>query len=104
MDSGIKQVRIGEFEHQRLKRIAKILEIDLKDLNNKALKSFLEKRDLDRKNAGYAYLISPNKGKVRSYCFDKALLLKVKRLATTDGVAENRIIYTSLIRFLKNIK
>lgn len=95
MDSTeMRQVKMAKAFHAKLKDIAKIRSLYLREVYDEAIRWFVKYRS---KFGNYdQYLTSPKKGTYKSMWLSRSIVSQVKTVSVDDGVSENRVIYTSL--------
>ncbi len=104
----LRQVPLPVSVHHALKSYASDTESQLQEVYDNAILWFLEYKRLYADSLFYFASPTPSKseGKSRytSMWIDTEVLDMVKELAEEDGVPENRIIFTALVYFLKDIE
>lgn len=102
MDSTeMRQVKMANAFHCELKDIAKARSIYLREVYDDAIRWFINYRS---KFGGYdQYLTSPKEGTYKSMWLTRAIVAQVKAVSLDDGVSENRVIYTSLYLYARQL-
>lgn len=89
----LKQLKLGEDTRAALKSFAAQEGIFLKQLYHDAVRWFLASNDPE-------YLASPQDGVYISIWLPSPIILEVKLRAKKDSQPQNRVIYTSLVKYL----
>jgi len=89
----LKQLKLGEDTRSALKSYAAQEGIFLKQLYRDAVSWFLASNDPE-------YLASPRDGVYISIWLPNPIVMEVKTRAEEDSQPQNRVIYTSLVKYL----
>lgn len=93
----LKQLKLSHETRAALKEFAADQGIFLKQLYRDAIEWFLNE---GASEADWDYLCSPRTGQYTSIWLPSLTITQVKSRASSDNIPENRVIYTSLVRYL----
>ena len=93
----LKQLKLSHETRTALKEFAAHQGIFLKQLYRDAIDWFLTEGS---SSADWDYLCSPRTGQYTSIWLPTRTIDQVKSRASSDNIPENRVIYTSLVRYL----
>ena len=93
----LKQLKLSHETRSALKEFAAEEGIFLKQLYRDAIEWFLAEGTSE---ADWDYLCSPRTGQYTSIWLPAPTIAQVKSRSTEDNIPENRVIYTSLVRYL----
>ena len=96
MSRKLKQIKFPEDLWVGLRDQADARGLNLKEHCQKALRWFIQHRTAGEERSGMMYLASPEAGAYRSLWLDPDVYDEVRSLAHSDGVSQNRVVYTAL--------
>lgn len=97
----IRQIKMSRSLEVSLLAYCKRSRLKLFDVHQEAIERFIELRN--RFDNFDSYFASPTTGRYRSLWITESTSRAVKTVSETDGVSQNRVIYTSLLLYERHV-